>query len=87
MWVVMTAILVVIPDALERWMSMEVARVVGWAVASGLWVVALQAQWRQRVGPFTLFALQVFLWVSAAVVAMWLSEIARPPVFVDTPRV
>ena len=32
-WLVMVAILVVVPDSLERWMSLEVARVVGWAVA------------------------------------------------------
>jgi hypothetical protein len=85
MWLVMTVILVIVPDALEHWMSLEIARVVGWAVASGLWVVALQVRWRQRVGPFTLFALQVLIWVSAAVVAIWLSEIARPPTFTDVP--
>jgi len=78
MWAVMTAILVIVPDRLERWLSIEIARVIGWAVASGFWVVVLQQQWRMRVGPFTLFALQLVLWVSAAVVAIWISEAARP---------
>jgi hypothetical protein len=78
MWVVMTTILVVVPDQLERWLPIEIARVVGWAVASGLWVVVLQQQWRSRVGPFTLFALQLVLWVSAALVAIWISDSARP---------
>jgi hypothetical protein len=77
MWLVMTVVLVVVPDALERWMSLEIARVVGWAVASGLWVVALQQRWRRRVGPFALFALQIVLWVSAALVAIWISGLYR----------
>jgi hypothetical protein len=85
MWVVMTAILVLVPDALERWLSLEVARVVGWAVASGLWVIALQQQWRSRVGPFMLFVLQVLIWVSAAVIAIWISDTVRMPTFTSAP--
>ena len=81
MWALMTAILVVVPDALDRWLSLEFARVVGWAVASGLWVVVLQQPWRSRVGPFTLFALQVLLWISAALVAIWISDTLRMPTF------
>ena len=83
MWLVMTAILTVVPDALARWLSLEFARVVAWGFASGLWVVALQQPWRARVGPFTLFALQVLLWVSAAFVAIWISDTVRMPVFVE----
>ena len=83
MWALMTAILIVVPDALERWMSLEFARVVGWAVASGLWVVVLQQPWRSRVGPFTLFTLQVLLWISAALVAIWISDTVRMPTFVE----
>ena len=81
MWLVMTVILVVVPDALERWMSLELARVVGWAVASGFWVIVLQQPWRARVGPFALFAIQVALWISAALVAIWISDTARVPTF------
>jgi hypothetical protein len=81
MWALMTAILIVVPDALDRWLSLEFARVIGWAVASGLWVVVLQQQWRARVGPFTLFTLQVLLWVSAALVAIWISDTTRVPRF------
>ena len=85
MWALMTAILIVVPDALDRWLSLEFARVVGWAVASGLWVVVLQQPWRSRVGPFTLFALQVLLWISAALVAIWISDTLRMPTF--TPKI
>ena len=81
MWALMTAILIVVPDTLDRWLSLEFARVVGWAVASGLWVVVLQQPWRSRVGPFTLFALQVLLWISAALVAIWISDTLRMPTF------
>ena len=85
MWALMTAILIVVPDTLDRWLSLEFARVVGWAVASGLWVVVLQQPWRSRVGPFTLFALQVLLWISAALVAIWISDTLRMPTF--TPEI
>lgn len=78
MWVVMTVILVVVPDTLERWMSIEVARVVGWAIASGVWVVGLEQRLRSRANPAVVFALQLVLWVSAAMVAMWISDSARP---------
>ena len=81
MWALMTAILIVVPDALDRWLSLEFGRVVGWTVASGLWVVVLQQPWRSRVGPFTLFALQVLLWISAALVAIWISDTLRMPTF------
>jgi hypothetical protein len=77
MWLLMMVVLVVVPDTLERWTSIEIARVVGWALASGLWVVALQAAWRRRVGPFVLFVLQLGLWVSAAIVAIWISDLFR----------
>ena len=73
----MVAILVVVPDSLERWLSLEVARVVGWAVACAVWVVAVERQWQQRVGPFARFFLQLTLWVSAALVAIWISDQAR----------
>ena len=74
MWVVMTVTLVVVPDALERWMPLEVARVIGWAVACGLWVVAIEAEWKARYGPFVRFVLQLMLWVSAALLASWISD-------------
>ena len=83
MWGVMTVVLVVVPDTLERWMSLELARIVGWAIASGLWVVVLQQQWRTRLSPLSLFSVQVLLWVTAALVALWISEASRPPTFLE----
>lgn len=77
-WLLMTAILVVVPDTLERWMSRELASVVGWAVACGVWVVAVESAWQARFGPWARFVLQLALWVSAAVIAMWISGLARP---------
>lgn len=73
-WLTMTAILVFVPDGLERWMSLEIARVIGWAVACSVWVVAIERQWQERVGPLARFGLQLVLWVSAAVVASWISD-------------
>lgn len=73
-WLAMVVILVVLPDQLERWLPLAVTRVVGWAVACGLWVITVETQWKQRVGPFWRFALQFLLWVGAALVAMWLDD-------------
>jgi hypothetical protein len=77
-WLLMTVILVLVPDALDGWLGLEVARVVGWAVAGSVWVVTLERQWQARVGAFWRFALQLLLWISAALVAIWISELTRP---------
>ena len=76
-WLVMTAILVVVPDQLQRWMSIEVARVLGWGIAGSVWVVAVEQQWKARFGPVARFFLQLVLWVSAALVAIYISEQVR----------
>jgi len=76
-WLVMTAILVVVPDMLTRWLSLEVSRIIGWGVASSIWVVAVEQQWKARFGPFARFFLQLILWVGAALVAIYISEQTR----------
>jgi len=76
-WVLMVVVLVVVPDTLERWMALEVARVVGWALACGLWVVVVEREWQERFGPFTRFVLQLTLWIAAALLAIWISDQAR----------
>lgn len=77
LWLVMIVVLVLVPDTLARWTSLEFARVVGWAAASGLWVAALGAEWQRRVRPLTRFGVQFVIWVSAAVIAIWISEQAN----------
>ena len=77
-WLLMTTILVVVPDTLERWMTLEVARVIGWAVGYGVWVVAVEQRWREQMGPIKRAVLQFVLWVSAALLAIWVSDAARP---------
>lgn len=77
-WVVMVAILVVLPDLLARWVRLDVARVIGWAVACGIWVIAVERAWQARFGPVARFVLQLTLWVAAALLAIWISESARP---------
>ena len=73
-WLLMTAILVVLPDVLERWMSLSIGRPVAWAVAGGLWVILLEREWQARFGVVVRFAIQVVLWVASALLAMWLSD-------------
>ena len=73
-WLAMVIILVVIPDTLEKWMPLTIARVLGWAVACGIWVVAVEGEWQRRLGPFSRFLVQVVLWVGAATTAMWISD-------------
>ncbi len=77
-WLLMTVILVLVPDALDGWLGLEVARVVGWAVAGSVWVVTIERQWQARIGPLWRFVLQLLLWISAAPVAIWISEMTRP---------
>jgi hypothetical protein len=76
-WAAMTVILVLVPDSLERVLGLEFARVIGWAVACGVWVVVVESAWKARFGAFARFVGQFVLWVSAALVAMWISEMAR----------
>lgn len=74
LWLAMTTILVVLPDQLDRWLDLSVARAIAWAVAGALWVVAIEREWQVRMGALARFPLQVLLWTSSALVAMWLSD-------------
>jgi hypothetical protein len=74
LWVVMVVILIVVPDALESRTGIELGRVCGWALAGAVWTVAIEAQWRRRTGPVLRFMCQTCLWVSAALVAVWISD-------------
>ena len=76
-WLAMTAILVVVPDSLERWMPLQIARVLGWVLACGLWVVVVESEWKTRHGPLVRFAAQFVLWVSAALLAIFISDAFR----------
>lgn len=76
-WILMVVILVVLPDTLERWMAIEFGRVMGWAVACGVWVIAVEQEWKVRFRPFMRFVLQLVLWVGAALLAMWISDSLR----------
>jgi len=73
-WVLMAAILVIVPDELARWISIDIARVIGWAVACGVWVIVVEQEWKARFGPLARFGFQLLLWVSAALVAIWISD-------------
>ena len=78
-WLIMVLILVRVPDLLERWMAVEIARFIGWAVACAVWVMAIERHWQRRLGPLARFGVQLLLWVSAALVAIWISEQVRIP--------
>jgi hypothetical protein len=74
MWVVMVVVLVLVPDTLEQWMPLNVARVCGWVLASGLWVVVLDRHWQARFSPLVRFPLQIVAWLGAALTAIWISD-------------
>jgi hypothetical protein len=76
-WLLMVAILVLVPDQLAAWMPLEVARGVGWAVACSAWVLTVERQWQTRFRPLPRALLQLLLWVAAAVVAVAISDSAR----------
>jgi hypothetical protein len=76
-WLAMVVILVIVPDTLERWMPVAIARVVGWAVACSVWVIVVERHWQSRVGPFVRFFAQLVLWVAAASLAIWISDQTR----------
>ena len=73
-WLVMVVVLVVVPDTLERWMPLNIARVCGWVLASGIWVAVLERDWQARFSPILRFALQIVAWLGAALLAMWISD-------------
>ncbi|MEZ5319077.1 MAG: hypothetical protein R2752_16875, partial [Vicinamibacterales bacterium] len=58
----------------ETWMPLPFARIIGWAIAGSVWVVSVERHWQQRVGAFVRFFAQLLLWVSAAVLATWISD-------------
>ncbi len=74
MWLTMTAILLVLPDQLDRWIDLSMARAIAWAVAGSVWVVAIERQWQARMGALARFPLQVLLWSTAAFAATWISD-------------
>jgi len=78
-WWAMVVILVLVPDFLERWIPLEIARVVGWAVACAVWVVVVERDWQTRIGPILRFFAQLVLWVGAALLAIWISDQVRVP--------
>lgn len=74
MWIVMVVVLVLVPDTLEQWMPLNIARVCGWVLASGLWVVVLDRSWQARFPPLIRFPLQIVAWLTAALTAIWISD-------------
>ena len=76
-WIVMIVVLILVPDALEDWMSLPVARVCGWVIASGLWVAIVEREWRERFSPIPRFLIQIVVWLSAALIAISVSDYFR----------
>jgi hypothetical protein len=73
-WLAMTLILIALPDLIERWLPLVLARAVSWPVAGAVWVVAIERQWQQRMGALPRFFFQVLLWGSSALLASWVSD-------------
>lgn len=76
-WLLMVVILVLVPDSLESWVGLEVARIIGWAVAGAVWMISVEPAWRARVGPVWRFLLQTAVWILAALLAIWISDQAH----------
>ena len=73
-WLAMVVVLVLVPDALEQWIPLDIARICGWVLASGIWMVVLDRDFRERYGPFVRFTLQLAAWLSAAILAVTISD-------------
>ena len=73
-WLLMVALLVTVPQELLRWCPVSVARAIGWAIAFGVWTIVVETEWRARFGVFVRFLLQLVLWVTAALLAAWVSD-------------
>ena len=70
--------LVVVPDTLERWMPLQVARVCGWVLASGIWVAVVERDWQRRDSRRSRGSLlQIAIWLSAALIAIYVSDYFR----------
>ena len=76
-WLLMVAILVLVPDQLAAWIPLEVARGIGWAVACSVWVLTVERHWQARFRPLPRVLIQLLLWVAAAFVAVAISDSAR----------
>jgi len=76
-WLVMIVVLIVVPDSLEDWMPLPVARVFGWVLASGIWVAVVEREWRERFSPIPRFLIQIVVWLSAALIAVYVSDYFR----------
>jgi hypothetical protein len=77
-WLVMVVVLVVVPDWLEQWIPLHIARIIGWVLASGIWVAVLERDWQERFGPIARFVLLIVVWLAAALTASWISDLFRP---------
>ena len=73
----MVGVLIFVPDLLESWMPLHIARVCGWVLASGIWVAVLERDWRERFSPLPRFLLQCAAWLSAALIAIEISDYFR----------
>lgn len=76
-WLVMIVVLILVPDTLEAWMPLSAARVCGWVLASGIWVAIIERDWRERFSPVPRFVLQCAIWLSAALIAIFVSDYFR----------
>jgi len=76
-WLIMIVVLIVVPDSLEGWMPLPIARVCGWVLASGIWVAVVEREWRERFSPIPRFLIQIVVWLSAALIAVYVSDYFR----------
>jgi hypothetical protein len=70
-WALMTTGLAVLPAMLGNLVDEPWPSVIAWAVVSLAWV-PVEAVLRHRLGPLARFAINLPLWVAAAICGFWL---------------
>lgn len=73
----MVFIVILVPDLLEDWIALPVARAIGWVVASSVWLAVIERDWREYFSPVPRFALQLVVWLSAVLVGVMISDYFR----------
>jgi len=77
-WAVMTAGLAILPAMIGNLLDDPWPVVIAWAIVSMAWV-PVEVVLRARLGPLARFAINLPLWVGAALCGFWLRQVLGLP--------